>query len=182
MSMFESLKNTVVNSTSPVVSSSYILIKTTSILTYLLAYSFGSFTNITILLIIIKSVEFYSIQNIFGRKLVGLRWSYDKDFKYESYKQYGLEEFGDPLDRVIFWYGMYLTIALWLVFSITTLFGFKFIYFFIVLYCLFLELYQYYGFRGCYNYKGNDEAKQGVNIMDVLNKYGNVASFFQTSS
>ena len=184
MSFVESFKNTVVNSTSPVLSSSYIVFKTAPILIYLLAYSFGSFTNITILLIIIKSMEFYTVQNIFGRKLVGLRWSYDKDFKYESFKQYGLEDFGNPLDKIIFWYGMYLPIALWLVFCITTLFCFKFIYFFIVLYCLFLEVYQYYGFRGCYYHKdeSSNEAKQGVNIMDVLGKYNNLTSFFRTSS
>ena len=184
MSFLESFKNTVVNSTSPVVSSTYILFKISPIIIYLLAYNFASFTNITILLIIIKSMEFYAVQNIFGRKLVGLRWSYDKDFKYETFKQYGLEEFGNSLDKIIFWYGMYLTILLWLVFSITTLFGFKFIYFFIVLYCLFLEVYQYYGFRGSYYHKDetNNENGQGVNIMDVLSRYNNLTSFFQTSS
>lgn len=180
----ESIKNTILQSSSPVISLSYISFKLAPVLIYILAYNFASFTNITILLIIMKSIDFYVSQNIFGRKLVGLRWSYDTDFKYETYKQYNLKEYGNKLDSVVFWYTMYASLLIWGLFAVVSLFGFKFIYFFIVLYCLSLEVYQYNGYRGAYYFKPeNEQGSNGnngaVDIMDLLKGFGNVTTLFQ---
>lgn len=178
------IKNVIVNSSSPVTSLTYASFKVAPVLLYIFAYSFASFTNITIFLIIIKSIDFYATQNIFGRKLVGLRWSYDVDFKYESYKQYNLTEYGNALDSVVFWYSMYISLLLWGLFAVVSLFGFKFFYFFIVLYCLFLEIYQYRGYRGAFYYdpvtqQKTSENKGAVDIMDLLKGWGTVTTLFQ---
>ncbi|XBW36183.1 hypothetical protein QEN19_001763 [Hanseniaspora menglaensis] len=180
----DSIKNTILKSSSPVTSIAYISFKIVPVVVYVLAYNFASFTNITILLIILKSVDFYAAQNIFGRKLVGLRWSYDTDFKYESYKQYNLKEYGNALDSILFWYSMYISVFAWSVFAIVSLFGFKFIYFFIVSYCLFLDLYQYMGYRGSYYFKpeneqGSSTVAGAVDIMDLVKNFGNFTTLFQ---
>mmetsp|Transcript_17336 Transcript_17336/g.16544 ORF Transcript_17336/g.16544 Transcript_17336/m.16544 type:complete len:154 (-) Transcript_17336:28-489(-) len=78
------------------------------------------FTYITVLLLSV--LDFWVVKNITGRLLVGLRWWNEiKDDGSEQWVFESLDEKNvNKSDGRVFWYSMYITPAIWIVFIIVS--------------------------------------------------------------
>ena len=79
-------------------------------------YFTSNFIIIFVLCVIFLAFDFWTVKNLSGRLLVGLRWwnkikeDGSSEFIFES-----LQDMSDitPLDTRVFWWGMYVTILSW---------------------------------------------------------------------
>lgn len=108
---------------------SHLLFKTVAILIYLL---FGDvskdFVWTFIMIILLLSLDFWTVKNVTGRLMVGLRWwneiSSDgvSTWKFESKKDQSTVR---EADSYAFWGGLYICFVLWCLFALMALFQLK---------------------------------------------------------
>jgi hypothetical protein len=111
--------------------------RTLAIASYLLA-SFlfpNSFAFAFVIIVLLLTFDFWTVKNISGRLLVGLRW-------WSQIKEDGTEEWifesradgrkPNPSDSRIFWWSLYLTPAFWCLLALVCIFTFQFAYLLIV--------------------------------------------------
>lgn len=110
----------------------------------------GSFVTIVLLL----SMDFWTVKNVTGRLLVGLRWWNYIDEEgvshwiYESRKETEKHLINAAESR-IFWTALYVCPLLWSIFFFITLFGFKLKWFMVVCIGLVLNGANLYGYIKC---------------------------------
>lgn len=112
---------------------------TGSLLTYLFGLLFtDNFILIFILTMLLLAVDFYTIKNIAGRRLVGLRWwnevnptTGDTTMVFESLPS----DANDPAyrqvnatDRRFFWLALYVQPVLWVLLAVSAVLTLKFIW------------------------------------------------------
>lgn len=87
----------------------------------------GSYVLTFILTVVLCAFDFWTVKNISGRLLVGMRWW--NDIKEDGSSTWYFETVADestidPKDKTIFWGGLYLWPAVWLLFLILNLLSF----------------------------------------------------------
>lgn len=146
---------TILKSSHPLVLSLHILGKAAPIVFYLIGSLFMSFTAQFITVLLLLAVDFYLTKNINGRKLVQLRWWYDSSnskespLTFESYKAYAPGPPINPIDSRLFWWSLYASPALWVVFGILCIFQLKFLYLILIVLAVCLTGWNLHGFRDC---------------------------------
>ena len=156
MEQISSFYQTILKSSHPILLAVHLASKAAPILFYIFGSLFAGFTAQFIIIVLLLAFDFYLTKNISGRKLVQLRWWYDSsisnssNFSFESYKQYpGVGPAINPIDSKLFWWSMYLTPVVWMVFGILCLLRLKLFYLLLIVVAICLTGWNTYGFRCC---------------------------------
>ncbi|XP_068610493.1 Golgi apparatus membrane protein TVP23 homolog B [Brachionichthys hirsutus] len=115
----------------PVASFFHLFFRAAAILVYLLCEVFSERSiACMVTIILLLSCDFWTVKNISGRLMVGLRWwnQVDDDGRshwvFESRKKTGKQQ-GSESESRIFWLGLIVCPILWIVFAFSTLFSFE---------------------------------------------------------
>ncbi|KAM3592765.1 uncharacterized protein V6R79_024790 [Siganus canaliculatus] len=114
----------------------------------------GSFIACMVTIILLLSCDFWTVKNITGRLMVGLRWwnQVDDDghsrWVFESRKGAGKQQGSDAESR-IFWLGLIVCPILWVIFAFSTLFSWNIKWVPIVIMGLVLQGANLYGYVRC---------------------------------
>ncbi|XP_024128687.1 Golgi apparatus membrane protein TVP23 homolog B [Oryzias melastigma] len=139
----------------PVASFFHLFFRTSAIVVYLLCDLFsGRFIACMVTIILLLSCDFWTVKNVSGRLLVGLRWwnQVDEDGKsrwmFESRKADG----GNTVlsaESQIFWLGLTVCPLFWVVFLFSTLFSLNLKWLAVVIMGLVLQWANLYGYVRC---------------------------------
>ncbi|KAF3704044.1 Golgi apparatus membrane protein TVP23 -like protein B [Channa argus] len=139
----------------PVASFFHLFFRVGAVLVYLLCEIYGtSFIACMVTIILLLSCDFWTVKNITGRLMVGLRWwnQVDDDgqnhWVFESRKGTGKLQASDSESR-IFWLGLIICPVLWVIFAFSTLFSFKIKWMPVVIMGLVLQGANLYGYVRC---------------------------------
>lgn len=123
----------------------------------ILVYVFGSWitTNFIftfVLCIVFLAFDFWTVKNVSGRLLVGLRWwSYVKDDGSNEWIFESLEDMADvsAVDSRVFWGSLYVTPAAWTLLLVVGVLRLKFEYLPIVLAAIIMSMANTIGYLKC---------------------------------
>lgn len=139
----------------PIAVGFHLLFRILAIVTYLLCGWFSdSFITNFVLIVILLSADFWTVKNITGRLLVGLRWwnNVDEDGKsqwvFESRKSSSRNGISNTESR-IFWLALVVSQVLWVVFFFATIFTLKFKWFMVVCVGIALNGANLFGYIRC---------------------------------
>lgn len=131
----------------------HLLFRVSAIVAYLFCGWFSnSFIASFVIIIVLLSMDFWTVKNITGRLMVGLRWwnHVDEDGKshwvFESRKGKTRET---PTESRIFWFGLIVCPVIWVAFLFATLFSLSFKWFMVVVIALGLTGANLYGYIRC---------------------------------
>ncbi|KAB5555897.1 hypothetical protein PHYPO_G00039390 [Pangasianodon hypophthalmus] len=143
----------------PVASFFHLFFRVGAILLYLACESLSSsFIACMVSVILLLSCDFWTVKNITGRLLVGLRWwnQVDEDgnshWVFESRKVSGSERsasVASDAEARIFWLGLIICPVLWIIFTFSTLFSFRIKWLAVVLMGVVLQSANLYGYVRC---------------------------------
>lgn len=127
-------------------------------------YLFGGFFSsnfvfICVVCILLLAFDFWTVKNVTGRLLVGLRWwNHVRDDGSNEWVFESIENPGEvhPSDARLFWTGLYATPAIWAVFLLVSLLKFSVQWLVIVLVALVLSGANIVGYYKC----SNDQKKR----------------------
>uniref|UniRef100_A0A674A4K9 Golgi apparatus membrane protein TVP23 homolog n=1 Tax=Salmo trutta TaxID=8032 RepID=A0A674A4K9_SALTR len=146
----------------PLASFLHLFFRVAAIVTYLLCDWFTkSFTSCFIMIITLLSCDFWSVKNVTGRLLVGLRWwnQIDEDGRslwvFEDRKS-SPQAGGTEVEARIFWSGLIICPLIWTGFFFTTLFCLNIHWLVLVVASISLQVANLYGYLRCKN--GRQEA------------------------
>nr|XP_046232804.1 Golgi apparatus membrane protein TVP23 homolog B [Scatophagus argus] len=133
----------------------HLFFRVTAILVYLFCEIFGpSFIGGMVTIILLLSCDFWTVKNISGRLMVGLRWwnQVDDDGRshwvFESRKGTGKQQASDSESR-IFWLGLIICPVVWVIFVFSNLFVFNLKWLPVVIMGLVLQGANLYGYVRC---------------------------------
>ncbi|KAL3968117.1 DNA excision repair protein ERCC-4 [Sarotherodon galilaeus] len=139
----------------PVAAFFHLFFRVSAIIVYLLAELIsGSFIACMVTIILLLSCDFWTVKNITGRLMVGLRWwnQVDDDgqshWVFESRKGTGKQQASDSESR-IFWLGLIVCPILWVIFVFSTLFSFRIKWMPVVIMGVVLQGANLYGYVRC---------------------------------
>ncbi|CCF55688.1 hypothetical protein KAFR_0A02520 [Kazachstania africana CBS 2517] len=189
--------NTILKSSHPLLLTLHLSGKVVPIVFYLLGSIFTGFTAQFISVVLLLAFDFYFSKNVSGRKLVQLRWWYDSSIsrtstlKFESHKEYTDGPPINPIDSKLFWWSMYLTPAIWVVFGIMCLLRLKIFYLLLVCVAICLTGWNTYGYRCCDKWEpgsnGNEQNNTWFQLpsipgLDNLQRIARVQNFFNSAT
>jgi len=169
----------------------HIIFKLVAIVMYLFGGLFGQdFLSIFVLLILLISFDFWTVKNVTGRLLVGLRWWNFIDEEGKSHwvfenrndtKDKTNEESFKATDRLsentadstIFWTALIIAPVLWFLLLLVTIFRLNIQWFMVVSLALVLTSSNLYGYIRC---------KLGGNFKSVLTSYVGKQIFYNFMS
>lgn len=131
----------------------HIVFKAAAIATYLFAsFLNGDYVISFVLCIVFLSCDFWTVKNVTGRILVGLRWW--NEIKEDGSNEWIFESVEDksvilPSEQRLFWIALFVSPAFWMVFAITSLLKLNFQWFLIVLVALCLQFANIIGYVKC---------------------------------
>ncbi|XP_041830066.1 Golgi apparatus membrane protein TVP23 homolog B [Melanotaenia boesemani] len=138
----------------PVASFFHLFFRTSAILVYLLSDIFSSrFIACMVTIILLLSCDFWTVKNVSGRLLVGLRWwnQVDEDGKsrwvFESRKDG--KNSTSRAESQIFWLGLTACPIFWVIFMFSTILSFNIKWLAVVIMGLVLQLANLYGYVRC---------------------------------
>ncbi|KCV73418.1 hypothetical protein H696_00955 [Fonticula alba] len=143
------------NSSHPIAVIFHLLFRVLSILSYLLCtFITKNFVLSFVLTVILLACDFWTVKNITGRLLVGLRWW--NEVREDGSTEWIFES-RDPAtsgppnksDSIVFWYALYLTPAVWLLLAIACIFQFSFSWLAVVAVALALSMANVIGYIKC---------------------------------
>ncbi|XP_029383571.1 Golgi apparatus membrane protein TVP23 homolog B [Echeneis naucrates] len=139
----------------PMASFFHLFFRVSAILVYLFSEITGtSFIACMVTIILLLSCDFWTVKNITGRLMVGLRWwnQVDDDGRshwvFESRKDTGKQQGSDSESR-IFWLGLIICPVLWAIFVFSTLFSFNIKWLPVVIMGVVLQGANLYGYVRC---------------------------------
>ncbi|KAM4623280.1 Golgi apparatus membrane protein TVP23 homolog B [Polymixia lowei] len=139
----------------PVASFFHLFFRVSAVFVYLLCELWSSsFIACMVTIILLLSCDFWTVKNITGRLMVGLRWwnQVDDDgqnhWVFESRKGTAKQQSSDSESR-IFWLGLIVCPILWVVFFFSTLFSFKIKWLAVVIMGVVLQGANLYGYVRC---------------------------------
>ncbi|TWW70076.1 Golgi apparatus membrane protein TVP23 homolog B [Takifugu flavidus] len=137
----------------PVASFFHLFFRASAILVYLLCDMLsGRFIASMVTIILLLSCDFWTVKNVSGRLLVGLRWwnQVDEDGKshwvFESRKT---ADDSSSADSRIFWLGLVVCPLFWVVFVFSTIVSFRIKWLAVVFMGLVLQWANLYGYVRC---------------------------------
>lgn len=95
---------------------------------YFIIGNFFSDVNTFIIVVLLSALDFWTVKNVTGRLLVGLRWWNDFDengkeiWRFESYDK---EFQANAIDKSFFWTSQYASTATWAVFLVMKVLSFS---------------------------------------------------------
>lgn len=114
----------------PVCAFFHLFFKTMAVLTYLFGgVVSGSFVNNFVLCVLLLAFDFWTVKNVSGRLMVGLRWWSETQDDGNTVWRYEAQEEGlnsTQLDVLVFWSGLFAPLLVWFVFGVGSLFRMKF--------------------------------------------------------
>uniref|UniRef100_A0A3B1IPF0 Golgi apparatus membrane protein TVP23 homolog n=1 Tax=Astyanax mexicanus TaxID=7994 RepID=A0A3B1IPF0_ASTMX len=159
VSLFDAEEDTARNSRKskikhPVASFFHLFFRVSAVLVYLLCELLSSsFIACMVTIILLLSCDFWTVKNITGRLLVGLRWwnQVDEDgnsrWVFESRKLPA--SLPSDSEARIFWLGLIICPVLWVIFTFTALFSFKIKWLAVVIMGVVLQGANLYGYVRC---------------------------------
>ena len=124
-----------------------------AILLYLFSSSISdNFVFVFVFVILLLSFDFWTVKNVTGRLLVGLRWwNYVKPNGEEEWIYESLEDMAEinPSDARIFWTGLYGNLIVWVVFSFLDLLKVELSWFLLGLTAIGMTSANIYGYTQC---------------------------------
>ncbi|XP_034250745.1 uncharacterized Golgi apparatus membrane protein-like protein CG5021 isoform X1 [Thrips palmi] len=143
----------------------------------LVTYIFGSFFSdsfigIFVFLILLLSMDFWTVKNVTGRLLVGLRWwNYVDDngkshWVFESRKGISQNRI-HPGESRYFWTGLIVFPVLWVIFWLVCLFGLKFKWMLVVSIAIVLHGANLYGYVKC---RFGSEKSMSTNVTEFFRR------------
>ncbi|XP_041633784.1 Golgi apparatus membrane protein TVP23 homolog B [Cheilinus undulatus] len=139
----------------PVVSFFHLFFRTSAIVVYLLCDLLsGRFIACMVTIILLLSCDFWTVKNVSGRLLVGLRWWNQVDengnshWVFESRKTQSLKTTSSAESR-IFWLGLIICPIFWVIFVFSTIFSFRLKWLAVVIMGLVLQWANLYGYVRC---------------------------------
>ncbi|KAM6905302.1 Golgi apparatus membrane protein TVP23 homolog B [Xenentodon cancila] len=140
---------------SPLVPFFHLFFRTAAVLLYLLCDLVSSrFAAATVSIVLLLSCDFWTVKNVSGRLLVGLRWwnQVDEDGKsrwvFESRKANSGNATSGAESR-IFWLGLVVCPILWVIFLFSTIFSLNIKWLAVVIMGLVLQWANLYGYVRC---------------------------------
>uniref|UniRef100_A0A8C8R6T0 Golgi apparatus membrane protein TVP23 homolog n=1 Tax=Pelusios castaneus TaxID=367368 RepID=A0A8C8R6T0_9SAUR len=134
----------------------HLFFRVSAIVTYLLCDWFSkSFVACFVTILLLLSFDFWSVKNVTGRLLVGLRWwnQIDEDGKshwvFEAKKVPTSIAASTEVEARIFWLGLIICPVIWTVFFFSTLFSLKLKWLALVIAGISLQAANLYGFIHC---------------------------------
>nr|XP_020476623.1 Golgi apparatus membrane protein TVP23 homolog B-like [Monopterus albus] len=134
----------------------HLFFRTSAILVYLLCDIFSSrFIVCMVTIILLLSCDFWTVKNVSGRLLVGLRWWNQVDnngknhWVFESRKASRSPSVTSSAESRIFWLGLVVCPIFWIIFVFSTIFSFKIKWLAVVIMGLVLQWANLYGYVRC---------------------------------
>lgn len=119
---------------------------------FFLTFFTSNFVLVFVTCILLLSFDFWTVKNVTGRLLVGLRWWNEVQpdgssvWRFESKEDMSSV---DAFDSTIFWVALYAQPLIWLLLSITCFIGWKFQWFMVIGFALVLSLSNAIGYFKC---------------------------------
>ncbi|XP_043260663.1 putative Golgi apparatus membrane protein-like protein CG5021 isoform X2 [Colletes latitarsis] len=161
----------------PYVTMFHLAFRIMAIVVYMLCGWFtNSFIAVFVAVVLLLSMDFWTVKNITGRLMVGLRWWNYVDDNGKSHWVYESKKNRiNATEARIFWLALILTPLLWSVFFMVALFGLKFKWLLLVCIAIVLNGANLYGYVKC---KMGNERNISAATGDFLRKQviQNVAS------
>jgi len=139
----------------PVVTFFHLLFRTVALIVYLLCgWSQQSFIESFIAIILLLSLDFWTVKNITGRIMAGLRWwntvteSGESEWNFESSKAEDQAKFSRA-EIQIFWFGLVIFPVIWTCLLFTAFFSFKLKWVVLVVISLVLSGSNLFGYLRC---------------------------------
>ncbi|KAK6630813.1 hypothetical protein RUM43_013535 [Polyplax serrata] len=139
----------------PVVTFFHLAFRVLALVVYILCGWFSSsFITSFVIVVLLLSVDFWTVKNVTGRLMVGLRWWNYVDDEGKSHWVYEAKK-GSQQNRInsseakIFWLGLIVCSFLWVIFFIVALVGFKLKWLLLVSIALALNGANLYGYIKC---------------------------------
>jgi len=161
----------------------HILFKALALLVYLFSGVFTSnFIFVFVICILLLAFDFWTVKNVTGRLLVGLRWwnhvkaDGSNEWVFES-----IENMSEvhPNDSRIFWWGMYIPVLLWGGLLVIDFLRFNFQWLVVVMVALAMQIANIVGYTKC----SNDAKDRMRRLMDQGQAgIGMMQSFSQSSA
>ncbi|KAL2101943.1 hypothetical protein ACEWY4_003704 [Coilia grayii] len=162
----------------PLASFFHLFFRTMAILVYLLCELFsGSFIACMVTIILLLSCDFWTVKNVTGRLLVGLRWwnQVNADGRshwvFESRKDTSRKAVLNSESR-IFWLGLIVCPIFWVIFVLSTVFSFKIKWLGVVIMGVVLQWANLYGYVRC-------KVGGGTNLRSMATSYLGLQLFKQ---
>ncbi|KAM7002754.1 Golgi apparatus membrane protein TVP23 homolog A-like [Tautogolabrus adspersus] len=140
----------------PLASFFHLFFRVIAIVTYLFCDLISeNFASCFVLIITLLSFDFWSVKNVTGRLLVGLRWwnQIDEDGKslwvFEAKKTSHANNIGTEAEARIFWLGLIICPLIWTFFFFTSLFSLKIKWLSLVVASFSLQVANLYGYLRC---------------------------------
>ncbi|KAG9477107.1 hypothetical protein GDO78_002482, partial [Eleutherodactylus coqui] len=134
----------------------HLFFRTGAIVAYLFCDWFSkSFVTCFVTILLLLSFDFWSVKNVTGRLLVGLRWwnQIDEDGKshwiFEAKKAPPNNSTSTEVEARIFWLGLIICPMIWTVFFFSTLFSLKLKWLALVIAGISLQSANLYGYLHC---------------------------------
>uniref|UniRef100_A0A6I8NNB2 Golgi apparatus membrane protein TVP23 homolog n=1 Tax=Ornithorhynchus anatinus TaxID=9258 RepID=A0A6I8NNB2_ORNAN len=134
----------------------HLFFRVSAIVTYLFCDWFSkSFVACFVTILLLLSFDFWSVKNVTGRLLVGLRWwnQIDEDGKshwiFEAKKVSSHNTASTEAEARIFWLGLIICPMIWTVFFFSTLFSLKLKWLALVIAGISLQTANLYGYIHC---------------------------------
>ncbi|XP_068193375.1 Golgi apparatus membrane protein TVP23 homolog B isoform X2 [Antennarius striatus] len=155
----------------PVASFFHIFFRTSAIAVYLVCELLGSrFIASMVTIILLLSCDFWTVKNVSGRLLVGLRWwnQVDEDgtshWFFESSKS---RKTTSNAESSVFWLGLIVCPFIWVVFLFSTLLSFNIKWLVVVFMGLVLQWANLYGYVRCMVGRKSNLRSVVKNYLDV---------------
>ncbi|XP_076041363.1 putative Golgi apparatus membrane protein-like protein CG5021 isoform X2 [Oratosquilla oratoria] len=134
----------------PIVTLFHLLFRGAALVTYVICDFFGGFIASFVVIVLLLSMDFWTVKNITGRLMVGLRWWNYIDDEGKSHWVFEAKKGRVSATEVqIFWVALIVTPVVWGVFLFIALFSFKPRWFMVVCIALSLSGSNLYGYIRC---------------------------------
>uniref|UniRef100_A0A668AQL4 Golgi apparatus membrane protein TVP23 homolog n=1 Tax=Myripristis murdjan TaxID=586833 RepID=A0A668AQL4_9TELE len=136
----------------PLASFFHLFFRVVAIVVYLLCdWISKNFASCFVLIITLLSFDFWSVKNVTGRLLVGLRWwnQIDEDGKSLWVFEAKKVSIGTEAEARIFWLGLIVCPLIWTFFFFTSLFSLKIKWLALVVASISLQVANLYGYLRC---------------------------------
>ncbi|XP_050422507.1 uncharacterized Golgi apparatus membrane protein-like protein CG5021 isoform X2 [Adelges cooleyi] len=167
--------------THPYVSFFHLFFRVSAVILYFFGGIFSqSFITLFVLIMLLLSMDFWTVKNITGRIMVGLRWwNYVDDDGVSHWVFESRKNRINPSEARIFWAGLWSVTAMWVLFFIISFFSINFKWLLLVSIALTLNIANLYGYIKCKN--GNQE-NLGISSMASSFLFQNLGKVRETMS
>lgn len=170
------------NSSHPITACFHLLFKTVALLLYLFSGMFTSnYIFVAVLVILLLAFDFWTVKNVTGRLLVGLRWwSHVREDGSNEWVFESLENMNEvnPNDSRVFWFGLYAPVGAWGGLLVIDLLKFNLQWLVVVAAALAMSMANVVGYTKC----SSDAKKKMQGLLDQGSAgLGVMAAFGQSS-